>query len=159
MIDKMDHSSYAGFHDNTPSFMHTVRETEAMTKCQSDAIDQVYHSSSMHEMRVKADVLGIDLCNQYILFYLARTTAYHDAFWPHTKKRFIAFKTLLRKDKTVRKALLDGQLLARLKDLRTSMLLDMSDPINITPGYKKELKNIAQLVQIAEKAVEDGKTR
>lgn len=64
-------------------------------------VDDIYHSESPYEMKVKADMFGIDLNNADVLKYLIKTTTYHDAFWPHTKQRFESLLWLLKNDNTL----------------------------------------------------------
>ena len=121
-------------------------------------LDKVYHSESMHEMEVNADLLGVDLCNPYVLLFLAKQAAYHHAFWSHTKKRFTAFKNILRHNKSVKESLKDmkfyalicGELDEMLKKYKGNSLYGI-------PGLKKEQKNIEQVVNIVEKAIANGR--
>ena len=114
-----------------------------------DGLDDVYHSNSMHEMKVKADLHNIDLYDKDALVFLIDATTYHHAFWPHTAKRFTAFKTLLK----------------TMRDLPEKDCFD--DVVNVvkseiaeyeadkwrrsTPGGKQEIKNLKQVLKILEK--------
>ena len=114
-----------------------------------DGLDDVYHSNSMHEMKVKADLHNIDLYDKDVLVFLIDATTYHHAFWPHTAKRFTAFKTLLK----------------TMRDLPEKDCFD--DVVNVvkseiaeyeadkwrrnTPGGKQEIKNLKQVLRILEK--------
>ena len=121
----------------------------------SEALDKVYHSESRHEMEVNADLQGVDLTNPHVLLYLAKQTAYHHAFWPHTAKRFLAFKNILRYNKQVRASLKDGQLLSMINihfDAIVAWYCD--DPIYDTPGHRQEMDNLKQVISIVEKARE-----
>lgn len=122
-----------------------------------NALDRVYHSESMHEMQVNADLQGVDLCNPYVLMFLARETTYHHAFWPHTAKRFLAFKNILRKNKDVRKSFKDGNLLAML-NIRLLVLNNSNHHSSLcdTPGQRQELKNIKEVISIVEKAMNEA---
>lgn len=114
-----------------------------------DGLDDVYHSNSMHEMKVKADLHNIDLYDKDALVFLIDATTYHHAFWPHTAKRFTAFKALLK----------------TMRDLPEKDCFD--DVVNVvkseiaeyeadkwrrsTPGGKQEIKNLKQVLRILEK--------
>ena len=117
-------------------------------------LDKVYHSESMHEMQVNADLQGVDLCNPHVLLFLAKETAYHHAYWPHTAKRFLAFKSILRRNKDVRKSLRDGIFMEMLAKHLSVVDFDIgNDLMYDTPGRKQEIKNLKQLVGIVEKAM------
>ena len=128
---------------------------EENAKCTLNALDSVYHSESMHEMKINADLHGVDLCNPYVLFYLACTTAYHHAFWPHTAKRFTAFKSLLRYDANIRRAIAldDGVLWTPLMDKFKPIDSAMNSNIYTTLGRKKQWKNLKQIIDIVEKCI------
>lgn len=128
---------------------------ERNAKCALGALDSVYHSESMHEMKINADLHSVDLCNSYVLFYLACTTAYHHAFWPHTAKRFTAFKSLLRYDANVRRAIAldDGVLWTLLMDKFKSIDYAMNSNIYTMPGREKQWKNLKQIIDIVEKCI------
>lgn len=115
----------------------------------SNALDEIYHSNSAYEMQVKADLLNIDIYDISILQYLIETTAYHHAYWPHTAKRFVALKSLLRKSKDLPK-----------KEWFVQLLTDLENNINEfktdkwrmhTPGGKQHLKNLIQVLDILKK--------
>ena len=95
---------------------------ESNCHCTGAALNKVYHSESMHEMEVNADLLGVDLCNPYVLLFLAKQTAYHHAFWSHTKKRFTAFKNILRRNRLVRKSLEDMKFYALISSKLDEMM-------------------------------------
>lgn len=116
-------------------------------------LDKVYHSESMHEMEVNADLLGVDLCNPYVLLFLAKETAYHHAFWPHTKNRFIAFKNILRRNRLVRNSLKDMKFYALIFGKLDEMMKYKDHSLYSTPGKMQELKNVKQVVEIVEKAI------
>ena len=120
-------------------------------------LDKVYHSESMHEMEVNADLLGVDLCNPYVLLFLAKQTAYHHAFWSHTKKRFTAFKNILRRNRLVRKSLEDMKFYALISSKLDEMMKYKDHPLCSTPGRMQELKNVKQVVEIVEKAIANGR--
>ena len=120
-------------------------------------LDKVYHSESMHEMEVNADLLGVDLCNPYVLLFLAKQTAYHHAFWSHTKKRFTAFKNILRRNRLVRKSVEDMKFYALISSKLDEMMKYKDHPLCSTPGRMQELKNVKQVVEIVEKAIANGR--
>ena len=136
--------------------MHN-KKLRMLTGYEFDALDKVYHSESRHEMEINADLQGIDLCNPYVLLFLANHTAYHHAFWPHTSKRFLAFKNILRKNKNVRRSLKDGNL-QKLIDERLNILIKKlnGNSAHFTSGRKQEIKNIRQIVEIVNKAVNEA---
>ena len=120
-------------------------------------LDKVYHAESMHEMEVNADLLGVDLCNPYVLLFLAEQTTYHHAFWPHTKKRFIAFKNILRRNRLVRKSLEDMKFYVLISSKLDEMMKYKDHLLYSTPGRMQELKNVKQVVEIVEKAIANGR--
>ena len=119
--------------------------------CTSIDLDKVYHSETMHEMEIAADLQGVDLCNPYVLFFLARETTYHHAFWPHTRKRFTAFKNILRHNKLVKESLKDMEFYTLITTEFNDMLEYKNDLIYDTPGRKQERKNMQQVIDIVEK--------
>lgn len=90
------------------------KSIESLCNCTYHDLDVVYHSETKFEMEVNADLQGVDLCNPYVLMFLAKQTTYHHAFWPHTKKRFTAFKNILRRNRLVRKSLEDMKFYAMI---------------------------------------------
>ena len=147
----------SGFEFNSSVFAIGLiedRELENKTGLQFDVLDKVYHSESMHEMEVNADLQGVDLCNPHVLLFLAKQTTYHHAFWPHTAKRFLAFKSILRHNKNVRESLKDGKLLTMLNDHLEAMLIKYnSNRVHDTIGRRQEIKNMRQVVSIVKKAI------
>ena len=111
---------------------------ENFTKYSWEALDDVYHSSTMHEIKVKADLNNVDLNDPNVLFFLLQQTTYHHAFWPHTAKRFTALKNLLRQDKSIERG-------SRSKWLYDKSLAEYNrlkyeydtDPLNRIPGHKQ----------------------
>ena len=125
----------------------------AKTGIQYDALDDIYHSTSASEMQVKADLHNVDLHDIDVIVWLLNTTAYHHAFWPHTAKRFTAFKALLRKFK-------DLPLNSRFNELKRivdTMICNVTfDKMRIsTPGGKQQAKNLEQVRSILER-LENG---
>ena len=143
-------SRFASQYYNAAVLEHNELSTSTGYTC--EMLDKVYHSESRHEMEVNADLQDIDLANPHVLLYLAKQTAYHHAFWPHTAKRFTAFKNILRKDNSVKKSLEDGKLLNMLEELLAYNVKEMENPLNNVPGKKQELKNIKQVISIVEGA-------
>lgn len=138
---------------NNAIVVQMIAEKEMMEKTgySYSVLDKVYHSESQHEMEVNADLMGVDLCNPLVLKFLADQTTYHHAFWPHTAKRFTAFKNILRHNKYVKKSLKDKVFLEMMKDTLDKYIKKTSDPLHNVPGYRQELKNIKQVVSIVEK--------
>ena len=120
-----------------------------------NALNNIYHSESMHEMLVKADLDDIDLCDTDALFWLTSTTAYHHAFWPHTAKRFTAFKNLLRKNKKIYEFIArSDKLLQKIKD---ELAYCQKTYGNFRPpGRVQQVKNLKQVISIIEKAREES---
>ena len=128
--------------------------------CTGADLNKVYHSESMHEMEVNADLLGVDLCNPYVLLFLAKQTAYHHAFWLHTKKRFTAFKNILRHNKSIKESLKDMKFYALIcRELDEMLKKYKGNSLYSIPGLKKEQKNIEQVINIVEKAIAESKQR
>ena len=109
-------------------------------------LDDIYHSTSVHEMQVKADLHAVDLADVDVLIYLIGTTTYHHAFWPHTAKRFTALKNILRHSHDLPKS----KDFKRLKDNVKSRLDECEHGkwIKSTPGGRQEIKNIKQVLDI-----------
>ena len=137
--------------------MKTCNKIEENCGSSISDLDKVYHSESMHEMEVNADLLGVDLCNPYVLLFLAKQTAYHHAFWSHTKKRFTAFKNILRRNRLVRKSLEDMKFYVLISGKLDEMMKYKDYPLYSTPGIMQELKNIKQVVEIVEKEIANGR--
>lgn len=132
---------------------------EKLAKYDWDAIDDVYHSSTMHEIKVKADLHNVDLCDPKVLFLLLQLTTYHHAFWPHTAKRFTALKNLLRYDKSIeqgsRSKWLYSKSLAKYNDLKS--IYD-NDSLYKTPGNRQEIANWKQALNILEQLVKSRRS-
>lgn len=128
---------------------------ESNTGSKYDSLDKVYHSRTLAEMQVTADLMGVDLCNPYVLWFLAKQTAYHHAFWPHTARRFIAFKSLLRRDKRVRAAIAsDSAFYVMLQELCDSEKNAFKgNLVYNTPGKRQQIKNLEELLSIVEKCI------
>ena len=109
------------------------------------------------EMEVNADLLGVDLCNPYVLLFLAEQTAYHHAFWPHTKKRFIAFKNILRRNRQVKESLQDFAFYSLIDSKLKQLESQTDNPLYFTPGGSKEIENIQQVISIVEKVIAESK--
>ena len=137
--------------------MEDKNTLESNCNCTGVDLNKVYHSESMQEMEVNADLLGVDLCNPYVLLFLAKETTYYHAFWPHTKKRFTAFKNILRRNRLVRKSLEDMKFYALISGKLDEMMKYKDHPLYSTPGIKQELKNVKQVVEIVEKAIANGR--
>lgn len=129
------------------------------TKNTFSELDKVYHSSTMHEMQVNADLNNVDLCNPYVLFFLAKETTYHHAFWPHTAKRFTAFKNLLRHNKDVKKSFGDMKFWTLVQDEYNKLDDEINKNVRwkYMPGRQQELKNWEQIISIVEKAICNSK--
>ena len=112
-------------------------------------IDAIYHSNSMDEMKVKADLYAIDLNDVNVLLALCDTTAYHHAFWPHTAKRFTAFKNLLRYEKSIEEASRSFKFSFEVKRAIEAYESEQF----MTPGRRQEIKNLKQILEIVSKPV------
>ena len=113
-----------------------------------EALDDIYHSNSMDEMLVKADLHNVDLNDVVNILFLIDTTTYHHAYWQHTAKRFVAFKKLL---KTLKDLPNDSQfdwLMTRV--CNTLHEHELNNFKRTTPGGKQEIKNLRQVIAILE---------
>ena len=111
-----------------------------------DALNDIYHSTSMHEMKVKADLHSIDLNDIDAIMFLVDQTTYHHAFWPHTAKRFVAFKNLLR---TMVNLPANPDFQRLVDSVKTSIdERENNRWIRSTPGGKQEIKNLKQVLKI-----------
>lgn len=118
-------------------------------------LDDIYHSTSKHEMQVKADLHCIDLHSRDVLVFLIDTTTYHAAFWPHTSKRFTAFKALLRSMKDLPEH--DSFAVVVEKVCHDIYQLEHDVITRVTPGRRHELKNLKQVQAILMKLSERRK--
>ena len=126
------------------------------TGYQFNALDDVYHSESIEEMLVKADLNCVDLKDPKVLLWLTEQTAYHQAFWPHTAKRFNAFKNILRRRKDIREAIKANG----FKDMLQKYFDEFDNEYQINPlwhvpGKKKQLKNLKQVLDIVKKICDE----
>lgn len=117
-----------------------------MLSDQQNALNDIYHSNSAHEMQVKADLHCVDLNDIEVVKFLIDTTTYHHAFWPHTAKRFVAYKALLRKSKELVKQKEFNSLVAYVNE---EIARIQNDKWRMSiPGGKQELKNLKQVLNI-----------
>lgn len=114
-----------------------------------DGLDDIYHSTLANEMRVKADLHNIDLSNLTVVLYLIDTTTYHCAFWPHTAKRFTAFKSLLRSMKDFPKDPGFKEVKRAVNDSIDEILSNKWK--KDLPGGRSQVKNLKQVIKILEK--------
>ena len=129
--------------------MHFDMPGNASVDHEYAVLDDIYHSSSAHEMRVKADLHNIKIDDPNVIVFLIKSTTYHHAFWPHTAKRFTAFKDLLRNMKDFPK---DPQFNDVKRVVESEIIDIMTDKWKIsTPGGKQEVKNLKQVMRILEK--------
>ena len=133
------------------SFYHSMDYD--VSKYNYKDIDSIYHSESVDEMKVKADLYAIDLNDVNVLLALCDTTAYHHAFWPHTAKRFVAFKNLLRHEKTIEEASRSMKFSFEINRAIDSYIQEEKDFGHLTPGRKQEIKNLKQVLEIVSKPV------
>lgn len=114
-----------------------------------NVLDDIYHSDSVHELQIKADMHCVDLNDIDVLIFLIDTSAYHHAFWPHTKKRFTAVKSLLKKSHSLPQSKDFERLKRAVKD---RVIERKSSKWCIhTPGGKQEVKNLMQVLDIFNK--------
>lgn len=140
------------------TFSATPSIVENRSKYEFGVLDKVYHSNTMHEMKVNADIEGVDLNDVDVLAFLIEQTAYHHAFWSHTSKRFTALKNLLRYDKNIEKASRSKCLIDRVETKLDFMESRMkNDPVYNVPGHVQEIKNYKQVLDILKRPV--GKRR
>ena len=117
-------------------------------------LDKIYHSESAKEMRINADLMLVDLCNPYVLCFLAHTSAYHHAFYSHARRRFTAFKDLLRHDKEVRKSIVadKNHVFCRLL-VRELNRVERGLTRWPNPGGMQYCKNLQQVLNIVKKCI------
>ena len=116
-------------------------------------LDDIYHSTSVAEMKVKADMNCVDLHDIDVLVFLIDTSAYHHAFWPHTAKRFTVLKNLLRKSRSLPQSKDFNRLKKAVKDRITEV---KNNKWSIyTPGGKQQVKNLIQVLDIFKKLEKD----
>lgn len=126
------------------------------TGCLFNALNDVYHSESSEEMLVKADLNCVDLKDPKVLLWLTMQTAYHQAFWPHTAKRFNAFKNILRRRKDIREAIKTNDFKDILQKYFDAFANEyQANPLWQVPGKKKQLKNLKQMLDIVKKICDE----
>lgn len=118
-----------------------------------NSLNDIYHSNSMHEMQVKADLYDIDLYEKDVLIFLIDTTTYHHAFWPHTAKRFTAFKALLKTMKDLPRNRWFDEIVKNVKDKLAEY--EANKWRRSIPGGKQEIKNLKQVICILKKLKKD----
>ena len=114
-------------------------------------LDDIYHSTDASEMLIKADLYYISLNDEQIIEFLIDTTTYHDAFWPHTAKRFLAFKDFLKNYSSLKIEQIDylvSYVNAKICEIRQNKWKSS------VPGGKKEMKNLQQVEKILKKLLE-----
>ena len=123
-----------------------------------DALDKIYHSNTMNEMRVNADLERVDLNDIDVLMFLIDQVTYHHAFWSHTKKRFTALKTLLRNDSSIESSSRSKELYDRVMKRYNELKDDISNlAVMRTPGRRQQLKNYECVLKILETPVKHKK--
>lgn len=109
-------------------------------------LSDIYHSNDAHAMQIKADLYCIDLNDLDVIEYLIFNTAYHNAYWPHTAKRFTAFINILKTKKNI----------VQFPGFE-SLLLKVKSEINrikssrwaiTTSGGKQHIKNLKTIFNI-----------
>ena len=131
------------------SYKKTVSMLNVQKHASYEALNDIYHSNTMSEMQVKADLHNVDLNDVVNILFLIDTTTYHHAYWPHTAKRFVAFKKLL---KTLKDLPNDSQfdwMVSRLYNILHEY--ENNKFKSTTPGGKQEIKNLHQVIAILEK--------
>ena len=123
------------------------------------SLDWIYHSESMYEMKVKADLENIDLNDFDVLMFFVRTTTYHHAFWPHTAKRFTAFKNLLRYDKSIEESSRSKKMIHAVKAMCNQLKSDIENCPVRAPGHRQQLKDLQQVLDILKNPVKTRNKR
>lgn len=119
--------------------------------CMFDYLNDIYHSNDSNEMLIKADLYNIDLNDMQNIEFLIDTTAYHHAFWPHTAKRFVAFKDFLRNYSNLK--IEDIGSLISYVNMKIDEIKNDKWKVSI-PGGKQEMKNLQQVEKILLKLLE-----
>ena len=97
-------------------------------------------------MLIKADLYNIDLYDPYVLMFLIKTTTYHHAFWPHTAKRFYAFKKVLKSLKNLPR---DPKFIDILNYVSNTIdEYEHNMFRQSTPGGRQETQNLKQVMDI-----------
>lgn len=68
-----------------------------------DALDDIYHSTSAAEMKLKITTRNLKLTPKKVMA-LIRCLAYHAAYWPHTIERYYSFLDLIDSDPMIRRS-------------------------------------------------------
>lgn len=116
------------------------------------AIDKVYHTETMYEMAMAADMEHVNLNDVDVLVCLIVKMVYTAAYWPHTIMRFKALKNLLRFNKSIVEASRSSRLHSIVVEILTSAvsaLDEMPGHFN-TPGHRQKIKNIRQVLKAIE---------
>ena len=106
-------------------------------------------SETRSEIGINADLYGIDLNDIHVLEQLMKMLVYKDSFWPHTHKRYIAFKDFLRHDIMHKSAIVSDELykFAENKIEETAKLLSEHN----IPGYRHKLRDYREILKILDK--------
>ena len=119
-----------------------------MTNEFATELDNIYHSESPEEMKIKADMYNIDLNDIEALKFLIETTTYHAAFWPHTKNQFKAFLRLLKNDKTLTN-IRSKEFIRWVENEFANLEYEYhNNPIYRTPGRIDEISNYGKVLNI-----------
>lgn len=101
----------------TPLVAHTddnkVCHHDAVSAAESNAIDDIYHSKSADEMKLKIAVRNLKLTPKNVMA-LIRCLAYHAAFWPHTIERYYSFLDLIDNEPILRRSICSTQVIDML---------------------------------------------
>lgn len=116
----------------------------------NNALDDIYHSNDMYEMKLKADLHGVDLDDIDVIKFLANTTAYHAAYYPHAIKRFDAFKQLLKANTSIVHNEHLSELMTTIARRINELLHEVIRP---TPGAIQYAKNLHEIFDILRRKI------
>ena len=123
------------------------------------ALDDIYHSESWQEMKLKAGANGIDL-GPAEHAWLCNAIAYHYGFWPHTKPRFKAYCQLVAKDDETAKVVCMNNFMDMLRMQAAYLEATLKiDSLYDVPGLRDEIKAWKKLYNIVHKRFEKDQKR
>ena len=118
-------------------------------KFDSAAMDKIYHTETIPEMKLKIAILGVSLTSAD-LAWLCKTTTYHAAFWPHTKKRFECLMRFVKSDPGTKAIFVSDGFRAMLK-AQVAINEETMKLHYTTPGERKEAENWKKLLRLSDR--------
>lgn len=118
------------------------------------ALDDIYHSESWQEMKLKSGANGLIL-GPAENAWLCNEVAYHYGFWPHTSPRFKAYCQLVAKDDETANVVCTNEFMdmLRMQAAYHDAIMKI-DPVYDIQGNRDELKAWKKLYNVVYKRFE-----